>query len=131
MNKLHIEIFDGEAELLSFEKGKTNKLEFIFAEPYDGFITAGGITARVCEGKCLFDLRLMDDGETSPVLILKNGRTPLPSIVKDKAGVSPSGVSAEFLRAVSLRERRLRARVKELEEKIEKLSRSVYGVTVI
>ena len=131
MNKMHIELFDGEAELVCFERGKTHKLEFTFPEPYDGFITAGGITARVCEGKCLFDLRLMDDGETSPVLILKGSRTVLPALSKLGCTVAPSGVSADYLRSVSIRERRLRERVERLEAEIEKLSKSIYGVTVI
>ena len=131
MNKMHIEIFDGEAALVSFEKGKTHSLEFLFDEPYDGFITAGGITARVVDGKCVFDLRLMDEGETSPILILKGSRTPLPPILKDGITVLPKEIGIDKLREVLIRERRLVERVKKLEMEIEKISRSVYGVTII
>lgn len=131
MNRMNIELFEGEAELLSFEKGKTHKLEISFTEPYDGFITAGGITARVCEGRCVFDLRLMDEGDTTPVLIQRSSRTVLPAITKLGSTVSPSGVSAEYIRTVSRRERLLCERVKRLEQEIERLTKSVYGVTVI
>ena len=131
MNKLYIELYGTEAELISFEKGQSHMLEFSFADAYDGFITAGGITARVCEGRCVMDIRLMDDGETTPVLICKNSRIPLPKITKLGSAVTPAGVSSDYIRAISLRERKLREIVKRLEEEIEKISRSVYGVTVI
>jgi len=127
MNKFSIGIFDGEAELLDYNGGSGNEAEISFSEPYDGFITFGCITARVKDGKSTIDVRLLDDGECVPELILKESRHKLPRLVKRSRILEPADPDSNFIRRVSLRERRLSERVAELEAQIEKISKSVYG----
>lgn len=130
MTRLVIGIFDGEAELIKYEREGGHEMEITFSEPYDGFITFGELTVRVKEGKSLLDVRLLDDGEYTPFLILKDCRRRLPRLAKRSRALEPIDPDSDFIREVSLRERKLSKRVAELEAQIEKISKSVYGTTL-
>ena len=130
MNKIKIEIFGKEAELLSFESDSSDGLAISFTEKYDGFISIDGVTQRVAGGEAVFDLRLISAGEFAPILILKDKTVSLPKIVKNGKRVRLGECDSNFIRRISLRERRLATRVRELEQEIAKLSKSVYENTI-
>ena len=131
MNEIAIEIFGSEAELLSSECGNRGALRLAFTGINEGFVSIDGVVCPVKEGKCIFDTRLISRGVHEPRLIMKGSSVPLPKIVKGRDTVSPAEHSADYVRSISLRERRLEARVGELEAKISEISNAIYRNTVI
>ena len=127
MIKIVIGFFEGEAELIDYKSGTGHEAEISFLEPCDGFITLGDVTVRLKEGVAKIDLRLIDDGELTPVLILKDCRRELPKLIKSSRILEPASPDSDFIRRISLRERQLSRRVAELEGEIAKISKSVYG----
>ena len=130
MSRLTIELYDLEAEVVTFREDSSELLEIVFTDPCDGFVTAGGITSRVKDGRCVFDLRLMDDGETEPVLILREGRFKLPPINKQSGSIALAHPGLDYIVRLSQKERMLSKRVEELEKRIEELSKSITGVSI-
>ncbi len=131
MNKIKYEIFEGDAEVTAFSQGKKPYVEFSFTEPYDGFISIDEIVAEVTGGVALLDLRLIPDGEFCPVLILQRGRIVLPKVKKSAKRFCLCDCEADYIRKISLRERRLSERVEILERELEELKKSVYGTKII
>ena len=130
MNVIKYELFDNAAEAVSFKKGKSNTLRIELSEELDGFVTIGNVTVRLRSGIATLDLRLIDDGDHNPILILKNGRQALPGISKHGRSLELADCGAEYLRDLSMRERELSKRVLKLEESIEKLSTAIFGTTL-
>ena len=131
MAKITYEIFDSEAEITEFIPDSGVTLELFVKDRSEGFITFGHHTLRLTGGRASIDVRLLDDGSFTPVLIEKSSRTPLPSVIKQGKRISVSYCDEDFVRALSIRERRLCRRVKELEEAIAALKGSVYGSTIL
>ncbi len=118
MSKIRYEIFGNDAEILEFTSDDESRLELLFSEKYEGLLSIDGIAARVSEGKCSFDMRLIDAGCFTPVLITKNKVIKLPEIKKSGKRVSLSECSDDYTRSISLRERRLSSRVAALEKEL-------------
>ena len=127
MAKIKIGIFDGEAELLAFDGSRDTMAEIKFQPPCDGFVTMNGITAKVSDGVCSLDLRLLDEGRCTPVLIRKEGRTILPEMKKSGRSLTLIPPDGEFIRALSLRERLLSIRLSALEARINELGDKIDG----
>ena len=130
MNLLKYEIFNDGIELTALKCERSYLLSVLFSESIDGFITIGGITVRIRDGEARVDLRLIDDGEHSPVLIQKSGRVTLPGIIKRGTSLAIAECRSEYIRGISMRERELAARVSELEAKLTELTSAVYGSTI-
>ena len=130
MNVVKYELFDNAAEAVSFRKGKSNTLRIELSEDLDGFVTVGNVTVRLRGGIAMTDLRLIDDGDNSPILILKDRRQTLPGISKRGRMLELADCGAEYLRDLSMRERELSKRVLKLEEALDKLSSAVFGTTL-
>ena len=130
MSKIRIECFGGEAELLSFESDGNYIADISFSEAYDGFISIENILTRVSRGVCALDTRLISDGEYEPTLILEHGTVKLPRLKKCAKLLRPAECDSDYVRRISLRERRLTERVKTLEAEILKISKSVFGTTI-
>lgn len=130
MNRIKLEIFGSEAECLIFESDGSEGIKFEFTEPHDGFISIDGIVKILASGECVFDSRLLSDGEYEPTLILKREQIKLPKIKKAGKRIRLAECGSDFVRRISLRERRLAERVKSLEERLEVISKSVYGSTL-
>lgn len=130
MNKIKIELFEGDAEILSFESDGSDAVKFSFTESYNGFLSIDSIVSHVVEGECTVDLRLISSGEFAPILILEGGSINLPGIVKVGKKLRLSECDPDFIRRISIRERRLAKRVKTLESEVEKLKESIYKNTI-
>ncbi len=131
MSKIVLDFFEGEAEIVEFDNAAKRVLEFVLPAETDGFISIDGIAAKVSEGRCIVDARLFDNGKYTPVLIQRNSKSTLPAIVKNSEGIFPLESGSEYIRKLSIRERELRKKVKALEEKIEKIYKSVYGESIL
>ncbi len=131
MNRFGFEIFGSEAELSSCESGRGGNLEFCFFGADEGFVSIDGVVSPVKDGRCVFDTRLINKGEHVPSLITKSGRVTLPKIVKGQCSVQLADYSQDYVRGISLRERRLESRVAELESRIEEISSAVYRNTIL
>ncbi len=130
MNKIKIELFEKDAEVLAFASDSSDGISFSFTEDIDGFLSIDNITQHVTRGECVFDLRLLPSGEYTPLLIEKDKTVTLPKIVKNGKKIRLGECDSDFVRRISLRERRLAKRVLGLEGEIEKLSKSVYQNTI-
>lgn len=118
MNIIKLEIFGKEAECLSFSSSKGPGLTFDFGKEISGFVTVGSITRSVFEGLCTLDGRILEDGEYEPTLILDKKTVRLPKIVKREDKIRLAECSDDYIRRLSLRERRLALRLEELERRI-------------
>ena len=127
MSKIKLERFGDECELIGFDKCEDGYITFLFIELTDGFISIGHVVSRVVSGVCRFDARLIPNGVHEPRLILTDRVILLPKIIKSAHSVVAADCDSEYVREISLRERRLSERVKELESEIEKLRERIYG----
>lgn len=130
MNKMRLEIFDGEAECVHFESDGDEGILFEISELIDGLVSIDGVVKLVNSGRCVFDARLLPDGVHEPYLLAGKKRIPLPKIKKQARKIRLADFDSEYVMRISLRERRLAERVRALEGEIEKLSEKIYGSTV-
>ena len=131
MNKIAYEFFDGAAEITLFEAASSDTVEFSFPDSTEGLLSIGGIVGRVHDGVCRLDMRLIENGSYEPVLILKGGCINLPRLEKSGRKIRLSDCTEEFVRAISIRERRLSMRVRALERELEKISSKIYDTTIL
>jgi len=130
MSKIVFEIFKNSAELTSFKPDDSLSLLLEFNGNCEGLVSIDGIVSPVQNGVCKFDSRLIDRGEHQPVLILKDEVIKLPGIVKSAGRIHPAMCSDEYTRDISIRERRLSARVEALEMQLKaiesKITRTIF-----
>ena len=131
MSRIKYEIFDTEAEVISFDANGDTALELILPRELDGFISIDGVVTRLTDGVARYDLRYIADGEYAPQLVLRRGRIVLPKLKKCGRVISLSECDGDYMRSTSIRERRLAARVKALEEEIELLKKCIYGTKIL
>jgi hypothetical protein len=131
MSKIKYELFDTEAEIVSFEKNSDPTLDILLPADCDGFISIDGVVVRLNQGAASYDLRYIADGEHVPHLVLRRGRILLPKIKKCGRLISLPDCDSEYIRSTSIRERRLAARVNALEEEIELLKKCIYGTKIL
>lgn len=127
MSKIIFKFFEGEAEIVDFDTAGKNSLELVFADSVDGFVSIDGVAAIIKDSRCVVDARLFDSGKYTPTLVCGTSKQALPTIVKNPEGFFPAECSSEYIRGLSIRERELGERVRTLEEKMEKIYKSVYG----
>lgn len=130
MSKITIELFDNDAEAVEFEYTAGRLFEIRFNKALEGLVSIDGIVSRVSDGVCLYDTGFIEEGEHSPVLLIGNKIIKLPEIKKAAGRILLSKCSDEYVRSASLRERRLAARVKELEKRLEQLMGKLDGTTI-
>ena len=126
MTEIIIDIYETDAEISFFSPGST-ELFVKFSKPLEGVLNIANKSFHVSDGKCIFKLCTIEDGEYSPNLVVGNMALRLPKLIKDGNRIYPSPYADEYIRNLSKRERCLEARVKELEGVIERLTKSVYG----
>ena len=131
MSKIKFMLYETEVEILESLSDSQNLLSLDFGKELDGFVRIGERAARLSGGKCDFDLRLLENGDYTPELILKNERIPLPLIRKFGSGVICCDCTESYIRSVSQRERELEKRVSALENKLRETEEKVYGPLII
>ena len=127
MSKIRIECFGDEAELVSFTQDGERNIQIDLGGEYDGYISVGKLTARIKGSLCSIDARGLEDGEYTPHLILNDRTIDLPKISKQYGIITPIEPELPYTLALSLREKKLRARVEELEKGLEKLTKMIEG----
>ena len=73
----------------------------------------------------------IENGSYEPVLILQSKVVRLPRITKSGRKLKPFECTDEFVRSISLRERRLALRVVALEKELKELSSKIYDTTIL
>lgn len=131
MSKISFELFGSEVEVVGIINDSEYELMLEFSGVESGFVRIGELAERLDSGACVFDLRLLDNGEYTPELFLDEARITLPKITKTGCLIEIDDCTVDYLRAVSQRERALRSLVKTLEEKIALLEERVYGATIL
>lgn len=131
MSKIKLMLYGAEAEVLESLPDSSNVLTLDFCEELSGFVRIGELTARLSGGRCDFDLRLLENGDYSPELILKSERIPLPLIRKFGSGIVCCDCTEGYIRSASQRERELAKRVGALENKLREIEEKVYGPLII
>ena len=127
MSKIVIECFGDEAQLITFTRDGEPNLVIELGEEYDGYISMGNCGARIKGASCALDTRRLADGEYTPRLILDEGTILLPGLIKQHGIISPKEPDVDYIRALSLRERRLNARVDTLENELKEIKNKVMG----
>ena len=130
MGKLSLELFGRDCEILSFEYKKEGVLLFEFTEELDGYIHLGKQIARIKGSTCAVDVRLLEDGEHIPRLILTDMTVDLPRIKNENGMILPVEREVKEIGDISLRERRLCRRVNELEARLDEISKKVFGTSI-
>lgn len=138
MSRIRFELFDGEVEVTGLVQDSECELMLEFSAPEasnilteNSFVRLGELAERLSEGACVFDLRLLANGEYTPELFLEDKRIALPTIKKTGRLVQIDDCTTDYIRACSQRERRLEALVKSLEERIKLLDERVFGTTIL
>ncbi len=131
MTEIGYKLYGDEAQIVSYSTDCADGLCLKFENCAEGFVSINGIATRVREGTALPDVRFIDEGEHAPVLIMKFGRIVLPRIKKRGSEITLSYCDEEYVRSVSMRERMLCERVRELETAVDALNKSVYGTTIM
>lgn len=131
MSRLNFRLYERECELIEQLHDSSDSLEVDFSEDLTGFLRIGNLTARLSDGKCQIDLRLLENGDYTPELVLDNRLVVLPLFRKFGNLVECIDCTDAYIRAVSQRERALSERVKALEEKTRLLEEKVYGTVVL
>ena len=129
MTEIMIDVYGNETEIASFRPGNTELL-LKLSSSIDGFLSIGSKSFRITDGKCIFKLQEIEDGEHTPQLFTENGVLLLPKMVKEGKTIYPKPCDDNFIRKLSKRERKLENRVKELEATVSQLMKSVYGTTL-
>ena len=96
----------------------------------EGLAELSGVAKRLTDGKCDFDLRALPDGELSLRLLLENEVLNLPTVTKSGRHITPTECKSDYLRAISVRERRLEESLSELKKELEMLKKKVYGSSI-
>ena len=130
MSKINLELFGRDCELITFEYKKDSELIFEFTESYDGSLLLGKHTARIKGKKCAIDIRDLECGEHIPRLILEDATIDLVTIKNENGAVYPKEHSVREIGEISLRERRLARRADELEKRLEKIEKKVFGTSI-
>lgn len=131
MSRLKFKLYGSEVELISMASDSSGSLELDFSENSSGFLRIGKLALKLTDGKCIVDLRLLENGEYTPELVLDNRLVVLPLMRKFGNVVECLDCTADYIRAASQRERALAELVATLEEKIKLLEDKVYGTVVL
>ncbi len=130
MSKINIELFGSDAELISFKQDGEAALAFGFPTMLDGYVSLGGITVRICGQACAVDIRRLADGEYIPHLILADRTVDLPRVKMQYGIITPIEPDTDYVTKLSVRERRLRGRVDELEKRLDEITKKVTGASL-
>ena len=130
MSRIKLELFGRECELISYEYKKDGSLVFEFTEDQDGYICLGKHTARIKGKNTAIDVRDLRCGEHIPRLVLEEMTIDLVKIQNENGAIYPKDHEISEIGDVSLRERRLARQVNELEERLEKLEKKVFGTSI-
>lgn len=131
MSKIKFELYGGDVETVDFSQDSASLLTLDFSEELEGFVRIGELTERLSGGICDFDLRLLENGDYTPELILEDRRVVLPLIKKFGNIVVCCDCTEGYIRSASQRERALSKRVLALENKIKEIEDKVYGSVII
>lgn len=130
MSKFNIELYGRECEIAREEQDGGDSLILEFDRPLDGYVTVGGITARFKGRCCAIDVRGLPEGEYLPHLILPEMTLDLPTLKKEGGRFIATGREGGYLGRLSLRERRLSARIDEIEKRLDELTNKVLGSSI-
>lgn len=130
MSRIYIECHGDGADLVSFDQSAEGKLTLVFNKGYNGFISIGHIAARIVGNECNIAIKGLDDGVYTPKLVLCDRVIDLPSVLKENGSIIPQAPNADFIRGLSIRERRLDERVARIERMVEEMYKKVFGTTL-
>lgn len=131
MSRIRMELFGGEVEVKELLCDSKDTMVFEFSPSCDGFVQIGEIAARLEDGVCSFDSRIIENGTYTPELYTGGERILLPDISKFGKLISVNDCTVSYVRAASQRERALEERVKLLESTVTELYEKIYGSTIL
>ena len=127
MKRIVYEIFEKEAEIVSYTDGGGRYADIQFKNVDDGYLTIGNEAHRISGGLITLNVNSLPDGEIRPTLTANGAFIPLPTLFKDGTLLCPAEIDDGYIRESSLRERRAETRIKKLEDKVAALEKSVFG----
>ena len=130
MKRITYEIFGKDAEIVSFTDGGGKYAELLFKNVAEGYVTLGDATHKISGGTLTLNLTLIPDGELSPTLTANGTFISLPSLFKDGTLLCPTEIDDEYVRDISIRQRRANVELSGLQEKVAALEKSVFGTKI-
>ena len=130
MKRITYEIFGKEAEIVSYTDGGGKYAEILFKNVTEGYFTVGDSTHKISCGALTLNLTLLPDGELSPTLTANGTFISLPPLFKDGTLLCPSEIDDEYVRDISIRQRRANIELSGLQEKVSALEKSVFGTKI-
>ena len=131
MSKVKYEFFGTDAEISAFTPDGDGRLTLCFPAGTEGYLSIDGVVVKITDATAHLDLRYVSDGEFRPILVLRHGRISLPTLKKAGKHVKICDPTPDYIRELSLRERRLSERVSELEAELCRIHESIYGRTIL
>ena len=128
--EIALSLYGDECEMSEYKRGTGMTLLFLFDRSVNGYITIDNLVTTVRDGRSRFDARLLARGDYDPKLIADGRMISLPRLRKNDKGVFPEPPGEDYIRAVSIRERELEAKVRSLEKTVLELHDSVFGKTI-
>lgn len=130
MNKMTVEIIGDGCEMISFDGSEGGILSLEFADDVSGYICLAHLAVRVEGNSKLLDLSRLPDGEYSPVLVTEEKQIDLPKIKKAAGCLYPVPYGIAHLATVSMMARRNGERLRDLENRVSELEKSIKGACI-
>jgi hypothetical protein len=125
-----VEIIGDGCEMISFDGGEGGILSLEFADDVSGYICLAHLAVRVEGNSKLLDLSRLPDGEYSPVLVTEEKQIDLPKIKKAAGCLYPVPYGIAQLATVSMMARRNGERLRDLENRVSELEKSIKGACI-
>ena len=129
MNKLKLQIFGGESEIKEFIGGK-DRLEIDFGERVNGYLLFGHIYLRVESDRAIIGISSLPDGDYQPQLVLEDRTVKLPPMSLSLGILSPTKCDSDYIRALSLRQRRLEESLKTVYARLDQAEKKIFGESI-
>ena len=130
MSSLKVAIFDNVCEVLSFKSDDSPVFSIECDKTLNGYLGIGDLTCELTDGRACLNIRPLSDGKYLPKIVTKCFELALPGLTKRYNTITLAECDSDFVRELSLRERKLEAEVTEIKEKLLALSESVYGAKI-
>ena len=130
MKRIEYEIFGNDAEIVSLEGGGGEFLEIAFTNLTEGYLSVGSEAHRFTDGKVTLNINRLPEGELSLSVTANGAIIRLPALFKSGHALQTRSASDEYIRELSIRERRLEKSLRMLEARADALEKSVFSTKI-
>lgn len=130
MSKIQIECYENDSEISDLTPDGSRLLTLNFNIGYNGYLSIGGICQRIMGRECTVDVSKLSDGLYTPKILLCDKTVILPTLSIKNGRVSAGEYDSDYVRELSLREKRLSQKLSQMERELEKIKEKVFGSSI-